>query len=87
MTPVRAGSLVFSHEARPSDLRSGDSLRLKIKNPTLGVGLMFVIGAEGRTRTGTSSRPPPPQDGVSTRFHHFGTQNSLSIEALFVKRK
>jgi hypothetical protein len=24
------------------------------------------FGAEGRTRTGTSFRPPPPQDGVST---------------------
>jgi len=22
------------------------------------------------------SYPPPPQDGVSTRFHHFGTENS-----------
>jgi hypothetical protein len=23
------------------------------------------------------SYPPPPQDGVSTRFHHFGTGNSI----------
>jgi hypothetical protein len=43
------------------------------KNPRAEAGGFRVHGAEGRTRTGTSFRPPPPQDGVSTKFHHFGT--------------
>ncbi len=28
--------------------------------------------AEGGIRTPTPGQAPPPQDGVSTRFHHFG---------------
>jgi hypothetical protein len=43
------------------------------KTPAPRPGVFRIYGAEGRTRTGTSFRPPPPQDGVSTKFHHFGT--------------
>ena len=32
--------------------------------------------------------PPPPQDGVSTKFHHFGTENVLvTIISLFYALK
>jgi hypothetical protein len=50
-------------------------------------GTLCGAGAEGRTRTGTGSRPPPPQDGVSTKFHHFGTRLVYPISVTFVKCK
>jgi hypothetical protein len=37
----------------------------------------YVFGqyyAEGGIRTPTPGQAPPPQDGVSTRFHHFGKE-------------
>ncbi len=55
-----------------------------VKPPGRGLGL--YAGAEGETRTRTGFRPPPPQDGVSTRFHHFGSRGLIIFKALpFVK--